>query len=177
MSFSIPTIGSSINVGCSVILKQKFSASCFWSDCVKYKATCAQYIGEICRFLLQTRPCPEEAQHSLRMLYGVGLRQEIWEPFVTRFRIPAVREMFGSTEGTYGSINIRNQPGAVGFLPRLVNYNPFGLIRVDEETGDVLRGKDGLCVTCGPGEEGEMVGLVRQSDRGGPEKFKVGGSH
>ena len=89
---------------------------------------------------------------------------------------------------------IRNQPGAVGFMPRLVNYNPFGLIqvgdnrqpslpgtmvsndlvgKVDKETGEVVRGSNGLCVACRPGEEGEMVGLVRQSDRGGPNKFKA----
>ena len=29
--------------------RKKFSARHFWSDCVKYKATTAQYIGEICR--------------------------------------------------------------------------------------------------------------------------------
>ena len=73
----------------------------------RYRATCAQYIGEICRFLLQTPTCREETQHQLRMMYGVGLRPEIWRQFVARFRVPNVREMFGSTEGTYGSINIR----------------------------------------------------------------------
>ena len=29
--------------------RKKFSARHFWSDCVKYEATTAQYIGEICR--------------------------------------------------------------------------------------------------------------------------------
>ena len=33
--------------------------------------------------------------------------------------------------------------------------------RVDKETGAVLRGSNGLCITCEPGEVGEMVGLVR----------------
>jgi len=54
-----------------------------------------------------------------------------------------------------------------------LNYNPFALIKVDDETGDVIRSASGLCVTCGPGEPGEMVGLVRTSDRGGPDKFKA----
>ena len=30
-------------------IRKKFSARHFWSDCVKYEATTAQYIGEICR--------------------------------------------------------------------------------------------------------------------------------
>lgn len=107
------------------------------------------------------------------MMFGVGLRPDIWREFVTRFRIPVIREFYGSTEGTYASINIRNKEGACGFIPRLINYNPFSLIKVDDETGEVLRDKSGLCITCEPGESGEMVGLVRTSDRGGPEKFKA----
>ena len=83
------------------------------------------------------------------------------------------REFYGSTEGTYGTINIRSKEGACGFLPRIVNYNPFALIKVNEETGEVVRGKDGLCITCQPGEAGEMVGLVRVGDRGGPGKFQA----
>jgi len=166
-------VGSSINVGCAIILRKKFSASQFWSDCVRYSATCAQYIGEICRFLLQSKPSPLEKQHKLRMMFGVGLRPEIWKEFVTRFNIPRVLEFYGSTEGTYASINIRNKEGACGFIPQVLNYNPFALVKVDDETGDVIRSASGLCVTCGPGEPGEMVGLVRTSDRGGPDKFKA----
>ena len=33
--------------------------------------------------------------------------------------------------------------------------------------------KTGLCVHCKPDEEGEIIGLVRPDDRGGPEKFQV----
>ena len=55
----------------------------------------------------------------------------------------------------------------------MVNYNPFALVKVDEETGEIIRGENGLCITCQPGEVGEMVGLVRTGDRGGPEKFKA----
>ncbi|XP_023328130.1 long-chain fatty acid transport protein 4 [Eurytemora carolleeae] len=166
-------VGAAINVGCSVIVRKKFSASNYWEDCARYKATCAQYIGEICRFLLQSKPNPAEKQHSLRMMYGVGLRPEIWKEFVTRFNIPSIREFYGSTEGTYGTINIRSKEGACGFIPQFLNYNPFALIRVDEDTDEVLRDKSGLCITCKPGEPGEMVGLVRTSDRGGPGKFKA----
>ena len=33
--------------------------------------------------------------------------------------------------------------------------------------------KTGLCIHCKPDEEGEIIGLVRPDDRGGPEKFQV----
>ena len=84
-------VGSSIDVGCSIILRKKFSARNFWSDCAQYRATCGQYIGEICRFLLQTPPSQGEREHGLRMMYGVGLRPQIWREFVTRFNIPQIR--------------------------------------------------------------------------------------
>jgi hypothetical protein len=33
----------------------------------------------------------------------------------------------------------RSKEGACGFLPRFINYNPFALIKVDEETEEVIR--------------------------------------
>jgi hypothetical protein len=32
------------------VMREKFSASSYWKDCVKYKVTAAQYIGEVCRY-------------------------------------------------------------------------------------------------------------------------------
>jgi solute carrier family 27 fatty acid transporter 1/4 len=59
----------------------------------------AQYIGEICRYLLTVPVCPEEKQHKVRLMYGNGLRPQIWEPFVTRFGIQQIGEFYGATEG------------------------------------------------------------------------------
>lgn len=38
--------------GATCVLKKKFSASQFWKDCVKYDVTVVQYIGELCRYLM-----------------------------------------------------------------------------------------------------------------------------
>ena len=38
--------------GATVVLRKKFSASHFWSDCRKYNVTIVQYIGEIFRYIL-----------------------------------------------------------------------------------------------------------------------------
>ena len=80
-------MGSSVCGGCTVILRKSFSASKFWPDCVKYQATVTQYIGEIARFLLARPPCPEETQHQIRMVAGVGMRPKIWKEFVERFKV------------------------------------------------------------------------------------------
>lgn len=62
-----------------------------------YKA--AQYIGEICRYLLAqpVRPC--DKKHNLRIMLGNGLRPKIWKEFIDRFNIPKIGEFYGSTEG------------------------------------------------------------------------------
>ena len=37
---------------------------------------------------------------------------------------------------------------------------PLGLIRVNEVTGEEIRGENGLCIRCKPGEPGEFVGKI-----------------
>lgn len=59
----------------------------------------AQYIGEICRFVLSTPSKPTDTQHSIRMMFGNGLRPLIWTKFVSRFNIKQIAEFYGSTEG------------------------------------------------------------------------------
>lgn len=38
--------------GATCVLKRKFSASQFWKDCLNYNVTVVQYIGELCRYLV-----------------------------------------------------------------------------------------------------------------------------
>lgn len=38
------------------------------------------------------------------------------------------------------------------------------IIKVDEETGEPVRDKSGLCIACGPGETGEFVGKIIKED-------------
>ena len=82
--------GAVLAAGGSVVLREKFSASRFWSDIVQWDCTLVQYIGELCRYLLATAPAPPETQHRIRMACGNGLRPEIWDAFQDRFHIPHV---------------------------------------------------------------------------------------
>ncbi|XP_048449776.1 long-chain fatty acid transport protein 6-like, partial [Rhincodon typus] len=40
-----------IELGATLVLKKKFSASQFWNDCREYNVTVFQYIGELCHYL------------------------------------------------------------------------------------------------------------------------------
>uniref|UniRef100_A0A9J2PVS8 long-chain-fatty-acid--CoA ligase n=1 Tax=Ascaris lumbricoides TaxID=6252 RepID=A0A9J2PVS8_ASCLU len=160
-------IGQTIIRGCTSVVRRKFSASNFWKDCFKYDCTVSQYIGEICRYLLAQKEIPEEKLHRVRLMYGNGLRAEIWSEFVNRFNIAKIGELYGSTEGNSNIVNIDNRVGACGFFPIYPFISPLypvRLLKIDEETGELLRGPNGLCIPCHPGETGEMVGVIKDND-------------
>ncbi|VDM59921.1 unnamed protein product [Angiostrongylus costaricensis] len=102
----------------------------------------------------------------MRLLYGNGLRAEIWQPFVDRFHVK-IGEVYGSTEGTSNLVNIDGHVGACGFLPispLTKKMHPVRLIRVDDRTGEVVRSESGLCIACNPGESGAMVSTIRKNN-------------
>lgn len=52
-----------------MVLKPKFSASQFWEDCQKHRVTVFQYIGELCRYLVNQPPVsrlhrPDNRRHQ-----------------------------------------------------------------------------------------------------------------
>lgn len=155
------SLAGTMHHGITMVMRRKFSATNYWADCIKYKVTAAQYIGEICRYLLNTKECPEEKEHHVRLMFGNGLRPQIWTAFTSRFNISNIAEFYGSTEGNSNIINYENRVGAVGFVSVLFpGLLPLGLIRINKETGSELRGTDGLCILCQPGEPGEFVGQI-----------------
>ena len=123
-----------------------------------------QYIGELCRYLLSQPHRPSENKHSVRLAIGNGLRPQIWKEFQTRFGIEEIGEFYGSTEGTASVINIDSTPGACGFVSEILpSVYPVVIFKVDPETGELVRGPDGLAVRTKPGEVGQIVG---KSSRG-----------
>ncbi|XP_072765367.1 long-chain fatty acid transport protein 1 [Anoplolepis gracilipes] len=153
--------GQALLRGVPVVLRKRFSASKFWSDCIHYDCTIAQYIGEVCRFLLAVPASENDRKHKVRLMFGNGLRPQIWESFVKRFGIKQIGEFYGATEGNSNIVNINNKTGAVGFIPRYVGHlYPIALLKIDEETGELLRESNGLCIPCKPGEPGIFVGKI-----------------
>jgi acyl-CoA synthetase (AMP-forming)/AMP-acid ligase II len=58
-------VASVIHLGATLVLRRKFSATHFWSDCVRYEATIVHYIGEICRYLLNQPAGPHDHEHKV----------------------------------------------------------------------------------------------------------------
>lgn len=79
-----------------------------------------QYIGEICRYLLNQPVRDMEKQHRVRMALGNGLRQSIWVEFMNRFNIPQIAEFYGATECNCSLGNFDNKVGMYKYLKYLL---------------------------------------------------------
>ena len=157
----ICAVGMALTAGGALILRRRFSASEFWEDCRNYRATFFQYIGELCRYLLNAPPHPDDGKHSLRGIAGNGLRPEIWLAFRKRFAIPRIVEFYGATEGNVAMLNYDGKVGAVGRVPRYMRWlMQTRLVRFDIAQEMPVRGADGYCIECEPGEVGEAVGKI-----------------
>jgi fatty-acyl-CoA synthase len=157
----VMTVGMALLSGASLILKRRFSASSFWSDCRRYGVTVFQYIGEMCRYLLNVPPSPDDRGHDVRLVLGNGLRPDIWEQFASRFGIREIREFYGATEGNFALVNLDNKVGSVGRIaPYMKRAIPVELIRFDVETETHVRDEFGRCIRSEDGEPGEAIGRI-----------------
>src|SRR5579862_2616041 len=153
--------GATLVGGGTVVLRRRFSASGFWADVTAERCTLFQYIGELCRYLLQAPPRPEEAQHALRLACGNGLRADVWLPFQARFRVPQILEYYAATEGNFSLYNCEGRPGAVGRIPPFLAHRvPVALVKFDVAAGVPARDDTGRCVRCAAGESGEALGQI-----------------
>jgi fatty-acyl-CoA synthase len=164
-SGGIAALGPPFLGGGSLVVRNRFSATEFWDDCHRYRPTLFQYIGELCRYLLNTPEHRHERAHHLRIAIGNGLRPEIWPKFQARFQIPHIMEFYGATEGNVGMINYDGKVGAIGRVPWYARrIQRIRLVRYDLEKGNALRGTDGLCQETANGEIGEAVGMIDPND-------------
>jgi fatty-acyl-CoA synthase len=160
----VATFATLVNGG-AVVIRPRFSASDFWRDVRDERCTLFQYIGELCRYLLNAPQQRNETGHVLRIACGNGLRPEVWMPFQSRFKIPRILEYYASTEGNFSLYNCEGQPGAIGRIPAfLAGRLPVALLRFDVDSSEPWRNSDGLCERCAPDEVGEAVGLMPESD-------------
>ncbi len=152
------SVGAALLSGGTLVIARRFSTKRFWSDCTQHDVTAFQYIGELCRYLLNSPPHPDERRHRIRCAIGNGLRPEVWEPFQKRFQIPRIIEFYGATEGNLALINISGKVGAVGQFPSYLRKAVgIELVRFDIESEEIKRGADGFCQRCDVEEAGELL--------------------
>lgn len=164
--------GAMLVGGGSVVIRERFSASQFWIDIHRWDCTIFQYIGEFCRYLLQAPVTARSRQHRIRLACGNGLSAEVWEDLRQNFNIPRILEFYASTEGVLSLFNVEGHPGAIGRVPPYLahRFAPV-LVKVDVETGKLVRDEKGLCVRCAVDEPGEALGKMHDDPAGIGSRF------
>ena len=157
-----PTIFS----GSSVALGRKFSHKTFWPEVHASGANRLQYVGELCRYLVNAPVHPLERQHRLEEAWGNGMRPDVWDKFRQRFNIPMIHELYAATDGMGATFN-RNKgdftKAAIGLRGWIWHYRSGGVEtrgRIDADTEDLIRDRDGFVVKAGIGEPGEVLHKV-----------------
>ncbi len=148
-----------IRAGGTFASRRRFSAGEFLGDVRRHGATAFVYVGELCRYLLRQPATPFDRDHRLRLAAGAGLRPDIWTAFQERFGIARIVEMYGATEGNVSLMNRSGRPGSVGRAHPFQHHH-LRLARYDVARGELVRGRDGRLVPCGPNEVGELLGRI-----------------
>ncbi len=164
-------VSCALSQGAVIVLRRKFSASQFWDDARRYGVTACQYIGEICRYLLNQPRRENDRDHRLRVMMGAGLGGDIWADFQQRFGIERIIEGWSSTEANTSLINLDNRVGSCGRIPYKDRHNGR-LIRYNIESESHPRNKDGSYLECAAGEVGEFIGMIPDLPESGAGRFE-----
>lgn len=149
------SLSSVLASGATFAIGRRFSASHFWDDARRNRATAFVYIGEICRYLLNQPPKDTDRRNDIRVIVGNGLRPEIWTEFTERFGIARVVEFYGASECNIAFINALNMKRTAGMCPL-----PHAVVDFDPDTGRPRRGPDGWLARVPRGEVGLLLAKV-----------------
>ncbi len=151
-------VGAAIYTGASMFIRRKFSASNFLPEVREHGATCFIYIGEMCRYLLNTPKQEDDYKSPLCNMMGNGLRPDVWHEFKNRFGIARVAEFYGSSEGNIGFVNLLNKDCTVG-----ITTIPLALVKYDVDADEILLDKKGFCIKAEKGEPGLLLGKITKN--------------
>ena len=158
-----------IFAGASMRLGRKFSHKTFWPEVCESRANRLQYVGELCRYLINAPVHPLERKHKLQEAWGNGMRPDVWEFFRQRFNIPIIHELYAATDGHGATFNAnqgefsRNAIGLRGFIWHRRMGETEVRARINPDTEDIVRGDDGYVLRAGVDEPGEVLHKVDPS--------------
>ena len=130
---------TSLFYGTSIALLSKFSASRFWDQVRRYKATRMHYLGGVLQILLKQPPKPNDKDNTIKIAWGAACTPEIWDEFSERFDVE-IHECYGMSENS--SVTTVNLDGVVGSCGKPLPYFDVRLA----DNGKIL----------GPGKMGEF---------------------
>lgn len=158
--------------GC-VSISQKFSATSFWTQAKLCKSTHIQYVGETCRYLLNTKYHPDQKSHNVQIAYGNGLRPDIWREFKSRFNIKGIGEFYAATESPIALTNLQFGEYGVGACRKfgtvasLILSLEQQIAKMDpDDQEEIWRNPaTGLCQKADANEPGELLMKIMNPEK------------
>ncbi|KPU56617.1 AMP-binding enzyme family protein [Pseudomonas fluorescens] len=147
--------GSAVSGASGFAIRRKFSASQFWNDVRKYRATTIGYVGELCHYLVDQPPSADDSRHDVKKMIGNGLRPGAWNEFKTRFAVNHICELYAASDGNIGFTNILNFDNTIGF-----SLMSWELVAYDHDSGAPIRGANGLMRKVAKGEQGLLLAKI-----------------
>jgi citronellyl-CoA synthetase len=147
--------GSAVSGASGFAIRRKFSASRFWHDVRKYRATTIGYVGELCRYLVDQPPSVDDSRHAVTKMIGNGLRPGAWNEFKTRFAVNHICELYAASDGNIGFTNILNFDNTIGF-----SLMSWELVAYDHDSGAPIRETNGLMRKVAKGEQGLLLAKI-----------------
>ena len=122
-----------------MVLSDKFSASRFWEEIRKYKATQFNYLGAVIPILAKQTPKPDDLDNPVRIAFGAGCPQAVMDEVEKRFGFKCL-EGFGMTEiGIPVHVRVNDRrPGSCGKV-----LDIYEVKLVDDEDNEVAVGEPG----------------------------------
>ncbi|MEM7182579.1 MAG: long-chain-acyl-CoA synthetase [Spirochaetota bacterium] len=144
---------AAVSGGSAIAISRKFSASKFWEETRKFKATAFCYIGELCRYLINQPQKENDKDNPVVKIVGNGLRPDIWQEFKQRFGIEQVYEFYAASESNLSFTNYFNFDYTVGFsLP-----GRFCLVEYDIDVEEVKKDSRGYLIPVKRGGTGLLL--------------------
>jgi len=127
--------------GFQLAMLERFSASRFWDNVRRHRATHIHYLGSVLPMLLKQPERPDDREHRVRIAWGGGCPADVWHAFAERFGV-SMREGYGLSELiTFVTANIDGPPGSIG---KPLSYYEISLLADDGSPA-------------GPGDKGEIA--------------------
>ncbi len=105
----IVATGAMLVKGGSVVLRERFSAGAFWDDIADFECTLFQYIGELCRYLVNAPAHPKERSHNIRLCCGNGLRPDVLGNLSTPVPDPSHPRILRRDRRQFFALQLRGQ--------------------------------------------------------------------
>lgn len=119
----------------------RFSATQFWTQIARSRATQLHYLGGILDILMQLPEDCQPAEHSMRVAWGAGVSPSAWHAIEKRLQVQ-LRECYGMTEcSSFATLNASGKPGSIGKpLPwiEVELLDECGVPVADGEAGEIV---------------------------------------